>query len=87
MSAVPVPRSVEQGDHRGDRGLGTGQVVVLGDGGAHRWAVPVAGEPQRTASGRESQPFYFDERDPRPCSQTWQVLQAWLAGKPVNVIT
>src|SRR5688572_29217142 len=26
-----------------------------------------------TASGRESQPFYFDDRDPRDCSQTWQV--------------
>jgi len=29
-----------------------------------------------TASGRESQPFYFDARDPRPCSQTWQVLRS-----------
>jgi flavin-dependent dehydrogenase len=29
-----------------------------------------------TASGRESQPFYFDERDPRDCSQTWQVLRS-----------
>jgi len=29
-----------------------------------------------TASGRESQPFYFDERDPRECSQTWQVLRS-----------
>src|SRR6185503_16703242 len=28
-----------------------------------------------SASGRESQPFYFDARDPRPCSQTWQVLR------------
>jgi hypothetical protein len=27
-----------------------------------------------SASGRESQPFYFDARDPRECSQTWQVL-------------
>jgi flavin-dependent dehydrogenase len=26
-----------------------------------------------TASGKDSQPFYFDERDPRECSQTWQV--------------
>jgi flavin-dependent dehydrogenase len=29
-----------------------------------------------TASGRESQPFYFDARDPRECSQTWQVLRS-----------
>jgi flavin-dependent dehydrogenase len=29
-----------------------------------------------TATGRESQPFYFDERDPRECSQTWQVLRS-----------
>jgi flavin-dependent dehydrogenase len=29
-----------------------------------------------TATGRESQPFYFDARDPRPCSQTWQVLRS-----------
>ena len=29
-----------------------------------------------SASGRESQPFYFDARDPRPCSQTWQVLRS-----------
>src|SRR5262245_61014228 len=29
-----------------------------------------------TAGGRESQPFYFDERDPRDCSQTWQVLRS-----------
>jgi flavin-dependent dehydrogenase len=29
-----------------------------------------------SASGRESQPFYFDERDPRECSQTWQVLRS-----------
>src|SRR5918997_1505231 len=28
------------------------------------------------ASGKESQPFYFDERDPRECSQTWQVLRS-----------
>lgn len=27
-------------------------------------------------SGRESAPFYFDERDPRECSQTWQVLRS-----------
>jgi flavin-dependent dehydrogenase len=26
-----------------------------------------------TATGKESQPFFFDERDPRECSQTWQV--------------
>ena len=26
-----------------------------------------------TASGKESQPFFFDQRDPRECSQTWQV--------------
>jgi flavin-dependent dehydrogenase len=26
-----------------------------------------------TATGKESQPFFFDERDPRDCSQTWQV--------------
>ena len=29
-----------------------------------------------SASGRESQPFYFDARDPRECSQTWQVLRS-----------
>ena len=29
-----------------------------------------------SASGRESQPFFFDERDPRDCSQTWQVLRS-----------
>ncbi|MBI5864083.1 MAG: tryptophan 7-halogenase [Planctomycetes bacterium] len=29
-----------------------------------------------SASGRESAPFYFDERDPRECSQTWQVLRS-----------
>jgi flavin-dependent dehydrogenase len=29
-----------------------------------------------TATGKESQPFYFDERDPRECSQTWQVLRS-----------
>jgi flavin-dependent dehydrogenase len=29
-----------------------------------------------SASGRESQPFYFDARDPRDCSQTWQVLRS-----------
>lgn len=27
-------------------------------------------------SGKESAPFYFDERDPRECSQTWQVLRS-----------
>src|SRR5215218_8264836 len=26
-----------------------------------------------TATGKESAPFFFDERDPRECSQTWQV--------------
>jgi flavin-dependent dehydrogenase len=26
-----------------------------------------------SASGRESAPFYFDEMNPHPCSQTWQV--------------
>lgn len=26
-----------------------------------------------SASGRESQPFFFPDRDPRPCSTTWQV--------------
>lgn len=26
-----------------------------------------------SSSGRESQPFYFPDRDPRPCSTTWQV--------------
>ena len=25
------------------------------------------------SSGKESQPFFFDQHDPRPCSQTWQV--------------
>jgi flavin-dependent dehydrogenase len=29
-----------------------------------------------SSSGRESQPFYFDARDPRECSQTWQVLRS-----------
>ncbi|MGB7157789.1 MAG: NAD(P)/FAD-dependent oxidoreductase [Tepidisphaeraceae bacterium] len=29
-----------------------------------------------TATGKESQPFYFDARDPRECSQTWQVLRS-----------
>src|SRR3954468_11712128 len=29
-----------------------------------------------SASGRESQPFYFDHRDPRECSQTWQVRRS-----------
>ena len=27
-------------------------------------------------SGRESAPFYFDERNPHECSQTWQVLRS-----------
>jgi flavin-dependent dehydrogenase len=27
-------------------------------------------------TGRESQPFYFSERDPRECSETWQVLRS-----------
>lgn len=27
-------------------------------------------------SGKESAPFYFDDRDPRECSQTWQVLRS-----------
>lgn len=26
-----------------------------------------------SSSGRESQPFFFPDRDPRPCSVTWQV--------------
>src|SRR5215217_1153942 len=29
-----------------------------------------------TASGKESQPFFFDERDPHERSQTWQVLRS-----------
>ncbi|HEX3999546.1 MAG TPA: NAD(P)/FAD-dependent oxidoreductase [Pirellulales bacterium] len=29
-------------------------------------------------TGRESQPFYFSERDPRECSETWQVLRSEL---------
>ncbi len=29
-----------------------------------------------TPGGRESQPFYFDEANPHPCSQTWQVLRS-----------
>ncbi len=29
-----------------------------------------------TGSGKESQPFYFNEHDPRECSQTWQVERA-----------
>lgn len=29
-----------------------------------------------SSSGRESQPFYFDHRDPRECSQTWQVVRS-----------
>lgn len=29
-----------------------------------------------TATGKESQPFYFDERDPHERSQTWQVLRS-----------
>jgi len=28
-------------------------------------------------SGRESQPFFFDEHDPRECSVTWQVERAY----------
>src|SRR4051812_23823459 len=28
------------------------------------------------ASGRESQPFYFEERNPHECSVTWQVLRS-----------
>lgn len=29
-----------------------------------------------SASGRESQPFYFDEMNPHECSVTWQVLRS-----------
>ena len=29
-----------------------------------------------SGSGRESEPFYFAEHDPRECSQTWQVERA-----------
>src|SRR5687767_6498119 len=29
-----------------------------------------------TASGRESQPFYFDEMNPHECSVTWQVVRS-----------
>jgi flavin-dependent dehydrogenase len=29
-----------------------------------------------SASGRESQPFFFDEHNPHECSQTWQVLRS-----------
>ncbi|GMU38542.1 MAG: tryptophan 7-halogenase [Phycisphaerae bacterium] len=29
-----------------------------------------------TPSGKESAPFYFDERNPHECSQTWQVLRS-----------
>jgi flavin-dependent dehydrogenase len=29
-----------------------------------------------SASGRDSQPFYFDEMNPHECSQTWQVLRS-----------
>ena len=29
-----------------------------------------------TGSGKESQPFFFKEHDPRECSQTWQVERA-----------
>jgi len=29
-----------------------------------------------TASGRESQPFFFDDFNPHECSQTWQVLRS-----------
>src|SRR5260370_35971507 len=28
------------------------------------------------ATGKESQPFYFDEMNPHECSQTWQATQA-----------
>src|SRR3954463_9206218 len=28
------------------------------------------------ASGKESQPFYFDEMNPHECSQTWQVVRS-----------
>ena len=29
-----------------------------------------------SASGRDSQPFYFDEMNPHECSQTWQVVRS-----------
>jgi len=29
-----------------------------------------------TASGKESQPFYFDEMNPHECSMTWQVVRS-----------
>lgn len=29
-----------------------------------------------TPSGKESQPFYFDEMNPHECSQTWQVVRS-----------
>src|SRR5437764_1186306 len=29
-----------------------------------------------SASGKESQPFYFDEMNPHECSQTWQVVRS-----------
>src|SRR5258705_8054746 len=29
-----------------------------------------------SASGRESQPFYFDEMNPHECSMTWQVVRS-----------
>ena len=29
-----------------------------------------------TGSGKESQPFYFSEHDPRECSSTWHVERA-----------
>src|SRR3954447_19606644 len=29
-----------------------------------------------TASGKESQPFYFDEMNPHECSVTWQVVRS-----------
>lgn len=29
-----------------------------------------------TGGGRESQPFFFDQHDPRECTQTWQVERA-----------
>src|SRR5690242_11486083 len=29
-----------------------------------------------TATGKESQPFYFDEMNPHECSVTWQVVRS-----------
>src|SRR6195952_2404364 len=29
-----------------------------------------------SSSGKESQPFYFDEMNPHECSQTWQVVRS-----------